>query len=118
MVKHAADNMLEAGPKQNQNVQNDAGRAICFWMIANGCFDDMDFSTGSSYSQNDDSMTGRDLTALFLMLSIARKSKKEWPDEAILNEKAEAMRVVLHRLRIWKKLWGSSMDLSKEHQVV
>lgn len=93
MVKHAADNMLEAGPKQNQNVQNDAGRAYMLLDDANGCFDDMDFSTGSSYSQNDDSMTGRDLTALFLMLSIARKSKKEWPDEAILNEKAEAMRV-------------------------
>ena len=93
MVKHAADNMLDAGPKQNQNVSNEAGRAYMLLDDANGCFDDMDFNTSTAFAGNDDSMTGRDLTALFLMLSIARKSKKDWPDEAILNEKAEAMRV-------------------------
>ena len=93
MVKRAADNMLEAGPKINQNASNDAGRAYMLLDDSNGGFDDMDFVTASGSTSDTDTLTSRDLTALFLMLSIARKSKKDWPDEEILNEKAEAMRV-------------------------
>lgn len=88
------DNFLHAGSdKFDRDDQSGTGNAYTLVDSGNGGLTDVDWDTASDSLYAKGRLTGRDVSAIKIMLHIATKTYEEWPDVAVWQKKAEDARV-------------------------